>query len=124
MTSIKGIGNDILEIARMQKSIERQGKPLLNRLFTAKEQAYCAKYNQKEKRFAGRFAAKEAIAKALGTGIGKKLSWHDIEILADTQGKPIVHFSEKAKKQFHNPLMLISISHSDAYATAIAIWLE
>ena len=119
---MRGIGNDIIEIERIRSNIERHGQHFLDRLFSQKEQDYCYKFKDSAPRFAGRFAAKEAIAKALGTGFGSELSWHDIEVLANEAGKPIVHLSEKALKHFNNPHLLVSISHSASYATAVAIW--
>lgn len=121
---ILGIGNDILEIERMKKSIDRHGHHLLNRLFTVKEQDYCFKHKNPFPHFAGRFAAKEAIVKALGTGFGSDVSWHDIEILNTEKGKPEVIFSSFLKETFNDPILLVSISHSDQYATAVAIWAQ
>src|SRR5438477_181350 len=77
---IKGLGNDIIEIKRVREAIRRHGIHFLNRLFTQREQDYCYKYKDPDPHFAGRFAAKEAIAKALGTGFGAHLSWVDLEI--------------------------------------------
>lgn len=121
-TDVKGIGTDIIEITRIAQSIERHGHHFLSRLFSQKEQDYCLKYKNPAPHFAGRFAAKEAIAKALGTGFGESLSWHDIEILGDEHGKPTVHFSPEAKQKFHNPNILVSISHCTSHATATAVW--
>lgn len=120
--NIQGLGNDIIEIERVRQSIERHGQHFLNRLFTHREQDYCYKFKDPVPHFAGRFAAKEAISKALGTGFGSEVSWHDIEILGDEHGKPIVHLSEAAKKHFNTPRILVSISHSASHATAVAIW--
>lgn len=124
MTGAKvlGLGNDIIEISRIRKSIERHGAHFLNRLFTEKEQDICYKHQDSAPHFAGRFAAKEAIAKALGTGFGADVAWHDIEVLSDERGKPVVHLSEGLKASFKNPHLLVSISHSTDYATAVAIW--
>jgi holo-[acyl-carrier protein] synthase len=119
--NILGVGNDILEIDRIRKSIQAHGQRFLDRIFTKKEQAYCLNHQDAAPRFAGRFAAKEAIAKALGTGFGDALSWLDIEILADGSGRPIATFSEKLQKQFHNPRIHLSISHCKLYALATAI---
>lgn len=116
-----GLGNDIIEISRMRKSIERHGLHLLNRLFTQKEQDYCYQYKDPAPHFAARFAAKEAIVKALGTGFGAKVHWHDIEIINDPLGKPEVFLSSFLKKEFHNPEILLSLSHCQEYATAVAI---
>lgn len=118
----QGLGNDIIEIDRIRQSIERHGQHFLNRIFTPREQDYCYKFKDPVPNFAGRFAAKEAIAKALGTGFGSDLSWHDIEILGDENGKPIVHLSVGAMKRFNNPHILVSISHSASHATAVALW--
>ncbi len=119
---ILGIGNDIIEIERLAKSIERHGLHFLNRLFTQKEQDYCYKYSDHAPHFAGRFAAKEAIVKALGTGFGAQVQWHEIEILNDELGKPIVRFSDSLNQRFNHPQILLSISHCNAYATAVAVW--
>jgi holo-[acyl-carrier protein] synthase len=120
---IRGIGNDIVDIVRIRQSIERHGQHFLNRLFTQREQDYCYKFQDAVPHFAGRFAAKEAIAKAFGTGFGAQLAWHDIEILNDDHGRPIVHLSVDTQKQFDTPPhLLISISHGTDYAIATAIW--
>lgn len=119
---ILGIGNDIIEIERIRKSIDTHGLRLLSRLFTTKEQDYCLKYKDPVPHFAGRFSAKEAIVKALGTGFGQHISWLDIEILNDSLGKPHVHFSPPCAHRFKDTYMLISISHSALYVTALALW--
>ena len=120
--AIRGIGNDIIEIARMRQSIERQGNAFLNRLFTKRELEYCQKFQDTVPHYAGRFAAKEAIAKAFGKGIGELIQWHDIEVLNDEFGKPAVFLSAALQKQFDQPQILVSISHCVEYATAVAIW--
>jgi len=119
---IKGIGSDIIEIERIRRSISRHGQKFLEKLFTEKEIAYCLQHKLSQRHFAGRFAAKEAIAKALGTGIGKHLEWQDIEILNNLLGKPEVFLSKKAYQSFENPKLLLSISHCKLYATATAIY--
>ena len=118
---IKGIGSDIIEIERIQRSISSHGLKFLEKLFTEKEITYCQKHKHSHRHFAGRFAGKESIAKALGTGIGKKLEWKDIEILNNSEGKPEVFLSEKAYNLFDKPSILLSISHCKSYATATAI---
>ena len=121
MNNIEGIGIDIIEIDRLKKAIDRFKEPFIKRIFTKDEIIYCKKHKNDIFRFAGRYAAKEAIAKALGTGIGKKLSWQDIEILNDLSGKPFVKLSKKAEATFKNPKILISISHSRKSAVAFSI---
>ena len=120
--SPKGLGNDIIEIERVRRSIDRHGQHFLNRLFTQREQDYCYNFKDPVPHFAGRFAAKEAIAKALGTGFGSELAWHDFEILGDGKGKPTVHFRAEANQRFNQPQILVSISHSQMYAAAVALW--
>ena len=117
---VKGIGTDIIEINRIKENIEKHSDHFLDRIFTKKEQEYCAKFSDSTERFAGRFAAKEAIAKALGCGFGKELSFVDIEISNDSLGKPLVQLSEKASKSFNDPKIEISISHCKDYAVAMA----
>jgi holo-[acyl-carrier protein] synthase len=118
---IEGIGNDIIEVARIEAILQRYEKRFLNRLFTMQEQAYCLNKKHPALHFAGRFAAKEAIAKALGTGFRKGLTWLDIEILNDEYGKPIVILSHSVSANFCHPSIFISISHCHQYATAFAI---
>lgn len=120
---IKGLGTDIIEIDRVRKSIERHGLHFLNRLFSQKEQDYCYKFKDPVPHFAGRFAAKEAIVKAFGTGIGAQASWLDLEILHDDHGKPLVHLTKEALSHFGKGQILLSISHCESYATATAIWM-
>ncbi|HSX03726.1 MAG TPA: holo-ACP synthase [Rhabdochlamydiaceae bacterium] len=117
-----GIGNDIIEIDRIRESITAHGQRFLDRIFTPKEQEYCLNHQDSAPRFAGRFAAKEAIVKALGVGFGEHAAWLDIEILADSHGRPIVTLSEKLNKSFNSPKILLSISHCKLYVTAVALW--
>lgn len=118
---ILGIGTDIIEISRIAKSIQRLGQHFLDRLFTQKEQEYCLKYQASERHFAGRFAAKEAISKALGTGIGEELSWHDMEILSHESGQPYVVMSDSWKKKHPNIEIMVTISHNHEQAVAFAV---
>lgn len=118
----QGLGSDIIEIDRMRTSIQRHGLHFLNRLFSQKEQDYCYKFQDPAPHFTGKFAAKEAVAKALGTGFGASLSWQDLEILNNEKGKPVVYFSERALQRFQNPRIFLTVSHSTKYAIAVAIW--
>jgi holo-[acyl-carrier protein] synthase len=121
---ILGMGIDIIEIERFRKSMKVYAERLLLRLFTAKERDYCAQFHDPAGHFAVRFAAKEAIAKALGCGFGKRLSWHDLEIFNDEAGKPSVHCSTKTNEEFASPQILLSLSHSKQNAVAVAICLR
>lgn len=118
---ILGIGNDIVEVARIKKSMERHQKRFLDRVFTSHEQNYCLSRKEPSLHLAGRFAAKEAIVKALGTGFVKDITWLDIEIRNTPEGKPYPVFSQQLQAFFPSLNVFISISHCDQYATAFAI---
>ena len=113
-------GTDIIEINRIKESIENLGENFKNKIYTEKEIEYCEnKKNVKYQHYAGRFAAKEAIFKAISELLDDKfeVSWKDAEILNDDQGKPRVTFtSTKLKEKIEN--IDISISHCKEYATA------
>jgi holo-[acyl-carrier protein] synthase len=120
---IKGIGIDIIEIERIAAAIKRRKEAFIERLFTENERLdtrsgtdeYLATH------YAGRFAAKEAVTKALGTGF-RGIDWKDIEIVNDELGKPSVILSFKIAERFSNPQLLISISHSKVHACAFCLW--
>lgn len=118
----RGLGNDIVEIERIQKAIERNPR-FRDRVFTEREIEAVKDKKDPYPSFAGRFAAKEAVSKAFGTGVrGFKLT--DIEILPDELGKPQVYLSGGLKKEYEGYRVEISISHSREYATAVAILLQ
>ncbi len=119
-----GLGTDIIEVKRIEGVLQRHGKHFLEKVFTEAEQEYCMKHKEAARHFAGRFAAKEALVKALGTGLKEGISWLDFEITNDAMGKPQVKTSPKINTQFNNPHFLISISHCKEYATATAIHLR
>lgn len=118
---VNGLGTDIIEVQRIANSIERHGNRFLERLFTQEEINYCSKFRDFARHYAGRFAAKEAIVKALGTGISHEISWLDMEILNDERGKPFLNLSLKGKDLFGNPEIQLSISHCKEYAMAVAL---
>jgi len=119
---IYGIGTDIIELERIEDSIGRFGQRFLDRIFTQDEQAYCLRHKDSLRHFSGRFAAKEAIVKALGTGFRDGIGWLDIEIINNAHGKPEVQLSSELKGLFDSPTIHLSISHGRDYATAMAIW--
>jgi len=111
------IGVDIIEIARIQRAIRRWGESFLQRVYTEPELKLCYK---KPSRLAGRFAGKEAVMKALGTGV-EGISWREIEILAEPSGKPLVRLYGKAQAQADGlGLDKLAISLSDSKEHAIA----
>jgi len=121
MKNIEGIGSDIIEVKRIKQAIQRQKKAFIEKIFTKQEITYANKFKNSSIPYAGRFAAKEAIVKALGVGFNAKISWLDISISNDDIGKPIVTFSERVNKIFNHPKILLSISHCHEYAMAVAI---
>ena len=118
-----GLGHDILELDRIESSYQRYGERFISRILTKKERDYCLKHTDPLPHIAGRFCAKEALAKALGTGIGKEVGWQDLEIINDPKGKPVVFVSEKISLQFNSPKLIISISHSKTYVSSVALWI-
>lgn len=116
-----GIGNDIIEIERIRSVIARHERNFLSRTFTEAEQRYCLGHKDPNRHFAGRFAAKEAVVKALGTGFRNGIGFLDIEILNDHNGKPYVRLSPRLEEMMKGMEILVSISHCDSYAAAFAL---
>jgi holo-[acyl-carrier protein] synthase len=121
---ILGTGIDIIEVARIASSFEKFGERFVNRILRPDEIAYCLAHRKPAPFLAVRFAAKEAISKAFGTGIGAQLGWQDMEIRRKESGEPFVvlHgdgkilFAARGAKQ-----LLVSLSHTENYAAATAI---
>ena len=121
---ILGIGIDIIEVARVHASVERFGERFLKRILLADEIAYCQSHKTPAPFIAARFAAKEAISKAFGTGIGAKLGWHDMEVKRWESGEPFVALhgnGEKLLQERGGRVVLISLSHTGNYAAAVAV---
>jgi holo-[acyl-carrier protein] synthase len=122
--TLHGIGIDVVEVERIACAIERHGEAFLARLFTPAERAYCASKKCPSLHYAARFAAKEAVAKALGTGIGSHANWLDLEITHDAAGAPklTLHGVAAAYADSHGISAIpISLTHAKAYAAANAI---
>jgi holo-[acyl-carrier protein] synthase len=121
---ILGIGIDIIEVARIEASYQKFGERFLNRILLPGEINYCLSHRAPGPFLAARFAAKEAISKAFGTGIGAQLGWQDMEIARKESGEPYVILHEKGQqllKACGARASLISLSHTQAHATAVAI---
>ncbi|HYE83337.1 MAG TPA: holo-ACP synthase [Clostridia bacterium] len=119
---IFGIGTDIIEIKRIKKAIARSPK-FIERLFTEQEMEYYRKKEMKAQHIAGGFSAKEAVLKALGTGL-RGFRWKDIEILRGPVGKPIVRFGGNVRQFMEDNgigMIHVTISHSKDFATATAV---
>ena len=113
-------GIDLIEISRIEEVIARHGNHYLERIYTPAELRYCG--NRAES-LAGRFAAKEAVAKALGCGIGD-INWKEIEVLGDEQNAPVLNLNgqaEKKAKELGLSIWSVSISHSQSHSVAVAV---
>ena len=124
MSDVIGIGTDIVECLRIAQMIDRHGELFIGRVYTPQEIQYCQSRKQATQHFAGRWAAKEAVLKALGTGWRRGISWRDIEIRNDPGGKPTVALRGGAREVVDKlgiDQMLISISHCRSHATAYAL---
>ena len=113
---IKGTGIDIVEIDRIRSAVKRHGQRFLDRIYTPAELTYCKGFNKlKFPELSVRFAAKEAYAKAIGTGM-KGIGWKEIEVCNDGKGKPFLKIKGQTKKNAH-----ITLSHSQKYGIASVI---
>src|SRR3954469_17893281 len=121
---ILGLGIDIIEVHRIQASYEKFGDRFLNRILHPNEVAYCLSHRAPAPFLAARFAAKEAISKAFGTGIGAQLGWQDMEVGRKESGEPFVILHEAGLKllgQRGGKIIHLSLSHTEQHAAAIAI---
>jgi len=124
MPEIIGIGTDITECLRIAKMIERHGDLFINRVYTPAEIRYCQTRKQTTEHFTGRWAAKEAVLKALGTGWRRGISWRDVEVLNEPSGRPLVRVHGGVRdvvEQLGVTSLQVSISHCHTHATALAI---
>lgn len=125
---VVGTGIDLVENERMRDMLDRWGGRFRDRIFLAGEQSYCEGKASPWLYYSGRFAVKEAVSKAFGTGIGKSLGWLDIEVVRDEQsGKPSIRLSEKGRSFAAGRGVgdiLVSLSHTHHFAIAQAILLS
>src|SRR5881296_3910266 len=122
--SVLGIGVDLVENARIQHSLDRFGERFLQRVFTAGEIEYSRSMKYPARHFAARFAAKEAVSKAFGTGIGKAMGWKDIDVRKKPSGEPFLVFSGPAKELTERrgvQAALITLSHTEHHAMATIV---
>lgn len=122
--SVLGIGVDLVETERIQHSLDRFGDRFLHRIFTAGEIAYCQSMKFPARHFAARFAAKEAVSKAFGTGIGKFMGWRDIDVHRKPSGEPFLVLSGGAQEQADERKItraLITLSHTEQHAVAMIV---
>jgi holo-[acyl-carrier protein] synthase len=120
--SAVGLGIDMIECKRIEHSLERFGARFMHRVFTEGEIAYCESTKFPARHFAARFAAKEAISKAFGTGIGIAMGWRDIDVRKKESGEPFVVLSHGAQSLARDrgvKAVLISLTHTDHHAIAV-----
>jgi holo-[acyl-carrier protein] synthase len=121
---ILGVGIDIIEVGRIESSYERFGERFVNRILLPGEIRYCLTHKKPGPFLAARFAAKEAVSKAFGTGIGAQLGWQDIEVCRKESGEPFVVLhgdGAKLLQERQARAVLISLSHTQSYAAAVAV---
>jgi holo-[acyl-carrier protein] synthase len=122
--SVLGIGVDLVECARIERSLERFGEKFLHRVFTDGEIAYSMSMKFPARHLAARFAAKEAVSKAFGTGIGKAMGWRNIDVQKKPSGEPILVFSGPAQElatQRGVTVALVTLSHTEHHAIACIV---
>jgi holo-[acyl-carrier protein] synthase len=121
---VVGLGTDLIEIARIERSLERFGAAFLARVYTPGEIAYCQRKKNAAESFAARFAAKEAGAKALGTGISRGVSWREFEVRRAPGQRPELHLSGRAKEiadRLGIKRLSLSLSHSRELSIAVVV---
>lgn len=122
--TVRAHGVDLVECDRLREAIEKHGDRFLHRIFTPRELAYCVGKKRELEHLSGRFAAKEAVLKVLGTGWSKGISWTDVEVLNEPSGRPTVTLRGRCREIAEAQGMesiLISISHIGTHAIASAI---
>src|SRR3974390_2637660 len=121
---ILGIGIDIIEVGRIEASYQKLGELFIQRILHPNEISYCLSHRDSGPFLAARFAAKEAISKAFGTGIGAQLGWQDMEVARKPTGEPYVILHERGQALLQARgarASLVSLSHTQAHAAAVAI---
>lgn len=121
---ILGTGIDIIEVERIRESYGKFGDRFLNRILQPGEIEYCLGHTDPAPHLAARFAAKEAVSKAFGTGIGNQFGWHDAEVGKEKTGKPFVILHAKGKmlmEKKEGKEVQLSLSHTKVHAVAMAL---
>jgi holo-[acyl-carrier protein] synthase len=121
---VLGLGTDLIETGRVEESIKRFGERFLERIFSPGEIAYCKRKKNAAESFAARFAAKEAGAKALGTGISRGVTWKEFEVKREASGKPSLHLSGRAAElagAMGVRRIQLSLTHSREFALAVVV---
>ncbi len=122
--SIYGVGIDLIRVDRIRKLLDKSPDKTVKRLFTSREAQYCRNKRDPAPCFAMRFSAKEAFAKALGTGIGKHVGWKDVEVIRDKSGKPSIKLSDRVESYCLQKGIVswhLSITDDGEYGAALVI---
>lgn len=121
---IDSIGIDIIEVSRIKKAIEKWSDSFLQRVYTPWEINYCSHKKFPEQSFAARFAVKEAVLKAIGTGYNSGIKWTSVEVVNTSQGRPTVRLGAKIQDLIGKKKIIVSMSHTREHAVANAILYE
>ena len=122
--AVLGVGVDLVDVERIRKSRANHGDHFLEKVFTEEEREYCLGMSDPDPHLAARFAAKEAVAKAFGTGIGSEVGWRSVSITREASGAPLVKLDDQAAAKLNSlggSKVLISLSHLANQATAFAV---
>ena len=121
---IIGVGMDLVEVARVARACDRFGERFLQRVFSEEEIRYCQSFADPNPHLAARFAAKEAVSKAFGTGIGSHLGWQDIEVRRRESGQPYAVLHGKGARlleEMGGKVVHLSLTHTESHAAAVAV---
>ncbi|MEW6509723.1 MAG: holo-ACP synthase [Bacteroidota bacterium] len=118
---VRGIGVDIIEIDRIKKSVETIGDHFVQKVYTPSEIAYCDAKAHRYQHYAARFAAKEALSKALSTGWAGEFRWKDVEITNEPSGQPRITLHGSLRAHLAGATVMLSMSHSDSHVVAMVV---
>ena len=118
---VRGIGVDIVEVDRIRRDLEQSGSHFIDKIFTPREIAYCSAKANSHQHYAARFAAKEAVSKALSTGWAGEFRWKDVEVMNDPSGQPRVTLSGKLRERLASAAIHVSISHAESVVVATVL---
>jgi holo-[acyl-carrier protein] synthase len=119
--SIYGVGIDLVSVSRIHAALDRYPERFRDRVFTPAEVQFCETLGDKYPSYAGRFAAKEAFSKALGTGLRGAIGWTEIDVMDNERMRPTIKVTGRAEKILAGRKVHLSISHLPDYATAIVV---
>lgn len=118
---VRGIGVDIIEIDRIQRSVESVGEHFLQKVYTPAEIQYCDSKAHRFQHYAARFAAKEALSKALSTGWAGEFRWKDVEVTNDPSGQPRITLHGSLHAHLAGAAVMLSMSHSESHVVAMVV---